>query len=376
MSLKYPIGEQYFKGIREEGKVYVDKTETIYKLVNGTKYNFLSRPRRFGKSLLLSTLETFFKGEKEVFKGLKIYDLEKDWKKYPVLHLSFALFDSKNRESLNSILENQLRKWEKKYNITNSDLHFAQRFQNVIENAFDSEGEKVVILIDEYDNALINTLDNKEIHDVNKEILKSVYSNIKEMDRCIRFVMITGVSRFGKAGIFSGLNNLTDITFSTDYSAICGFTEEEIYHYLWEGVENLGKERDIDAGEALQLLKSEYDGYHFSKNIIDIYNPYSLLKALDSKEIQNYWIDSGTPSFLIQKLKETQEPFSELFRSEANVSTLTTVDPVFSSPVALLYQAGYLTIKKYIPEDNAFSLGIPNKEVREGFFSVVLSEFK
>ena len=373
MPRRYPIGEQDFQSIREEGKAYVDKTGIIFNLINDSKYNFLARPRRFGKSLLLSTIKAYFNGQKHLFEGLEILKLEKTWKKHPVLHLSFTNFDAGNPNSLTDLLDFQFTYWEKLYHITKNDYAFAQRFQNIIQSAYESTNEKVVILIDEYDHALINTLDREEIHGVNNELLKSVYSNLKEMDPFIRFSLLTGVTRFSKAGIFSGLNNLNDISFDDKYSAICGFTEEEIRNFLWEGVENLGIVENVTSEQALAFLKKEYDGYHFTKNLTDIYNPFSLLNALSKKEIQNYWIDSGTPSFLIDKLKETNEPFVDLFNEEADSSDLAATDTNFTSPVALLYQTGYLTIKGYDKSQRIFKLGIPNKEVREGFFSVLLS---
>ena len=375
MSIKYPVGEQNFESIREEGKVYVDKTPLIYEMVNGAKYVFLTRPRRFGKSLLLSTLRAFYEGKKDLFKGLDIYEKEKVWDDYPVLQLSFALFNSEDGRSLDHILENHFREWENLYDIKERDLSFAERFKNIIKNAFLKTGKRAVILIDEYDHALVNVIHREEIYTRNRELLKSVYSNLKEMDGFIKFAFLTGVTRFSKAGIFSGLNNLTDITFEEKYSSICGFSEKEIRKYLWKGVEILGQKEEVSHEEALQLLKNDYDGYHFAKDLLDIYNPYSLLRALRASELENYWIDSGTPSFLIEKLKESSESFTELFNQEADTTDLTAVDSFFSSPAALLFQTGYLTIKDYDSATNLYKLGVPNKEVREGFFTVLLSNF-
>lgn len=374
MNLRYPIGEQDFESIRKNGKVYVDKTSLIYDLQKNSKYNFLSRPRRFGKSLLLSTMKAFFEGKKDLFEGLEIFTLEKNWQSYPVLHLSFAVFDSFDPKSLESILINQFLKWEKRYEVQNNNFSLGQRFGNIIESVYRKTNKPVVILIDEYDHALINTLEREEIHKKNKELLKSIYSNLKEFDACIQFAFLTGVTRFSKAGIFSGLNNLNDISFDPHFTSICGFTENEIRGYLWTGIQNLGEAMNLKPEEALTILKDQYDGYHFSEKLIDLYNPFSLLNSLVKLRIDNYWIESATPSFLINRLKETDEPFSELFNEEADTTDLAAVDTAFSSPVALLYQTGYLTIKEYNRKENLYKLGIPNKEVREGFLSVLLAD--
>ena len=369
--LLYPIGQQDFRKIREEGKIYVDKTAIIYDLVKKYSYIFLSRPRRFGKSLLLSTIKSYFEGEKELFKGLAVYDLEKEWRRHPVLHLMLSSSNPGDHDSLKTILDQQFRDWENKYEVRDPLGDLSARFRDIIYYAEKKTGEKVVILIDEYDNALVNTIHRDEVHEKNRELLKSIYSNLKDMDAYIRFGMLTGVSRFSRAGIFSGLNNLSDITFVEKYSTICGFSEEEIRKYLWRGVEEIGKKYDTDADGAMQLLKANYDGYHFSQELIDVYNPFSLLNALAFKSIENYWIHSGTPEFLIKALQESHEPLSEIFNSEADSMSLQSNDAVFESPVALLYQTGYLTIKGYDRAFNAYQLGVPNKEVREGFFSVL-----
>lgn len=374
MGLKYPIGEQDFQSIREKNKVYVDKTRIIFDLSHHSKYIFLSRPRRFGKSLLLSTLKAYFEGRKELFKGLAIEDIEKEWRVHPVLHLSLSSTNTSLKGSLGTILEEQFSVWENLYGITEILPDFSARFRRIIREATEQTGEKIVILIDEYDNPLIDTLHRDEIHESNKELLKSIYSNLKDMDEYIRFAMLTGVSRFSRAGIFSGLNNLNDISFDNRYSAICGFTEDEIKKFLWPGVEELALRYNETPEGALALLKREYDGYHFSEELIDIYNPFSLLNALDFHRIENYWVQSGTPEFLARHLELSEDAFSELFNEEADTTDLMSEDTVFNSPVALLYQTGYLTIKSFDLKKNLYKLGIPNKEVREGLFSYLLSD--
>ena len=373
--LKYPIGRQDFASIREDGCVYVDKTDIIYNLVDNNKYVFLSRPRRFGKSLLLSTIRYYLEGRRDLFEGLRIMDLEKEWKKHPVFHLKLSRIDENEQSSLEQLLEEQFQVWEKEYEVTERYGTFSARFSYLIRSAFEKSGRRVVILVDEYDNPLINTIHDTDLHERYKGLLKSIYVNFKDMDEYIHFAMLTGVSRFSKMTVFSGLNNLNDISFNEKYSSICGFTEKEIPGYLFEGVKSLAIKRDISEGKAMDLLKQAYDGYHFSENLLDIYNPFSLLRSLEAGKLDNYWTDSGTPSFLIKKLKETDEPFSELFQEEADSTSLAAVDTAFTSPVALLYQTGYLTIKSYDKKENLYRLGVPNKEVREGFFSVVLQEF-
>lgn len=373
--LKYPIGEQDFAGIREEGKVYVDKTARIFQLVNDIKYVFLSRPRRFGKSLLLSTLRYFFEGRKDLFEGLEIMNLEKDWKRYPVLHLELSRIDPNNSNSLKSALDYHFSEWEEIYGVNTPALEPAQRFENIIRNAYKKTGNKVVVLVDEYDNPLLNSIDNKATYETNQSLLKSVYSNIKALDGFIRFGMLTGVSRFSNLSIFSGINNLDDITLDSRYSDICGFTEEEIKRYLFTGVEALAKKDAITPQEALKLLKKEYDGYHFSKQLIDVYNPFSLLNCLNKSEIGSYWVSSGVPGFLVRMLEESRRSFEEVFNAESDAISLASEAVAFESPVALLFQTGYLTIKNYIKEDDLYQLGIPNREVDRGLFYFMLGQY-
>lgn len=373
--LTYPLGQQDFRGIIEDGKVYVDKTGLIFSLVHHSKYIFLSRPRRFGKSLLLSTIKYYFEGHKELFKGLEISNKENNWRKHPVFHLQLSATNSRDLNSLPQVISQQFDEWEKSLGTEQKYSDLSSRFRNIIIESVKTYGEKAVVLIDEYDHSLINTLEDSEIHEHNKEILKSVYSILKDMDAYIHFGMLTGVTRFSKAGIFSGLNNITDITFSEEFSAICGFTENEILDNLWPGVETLAEKRECSPQEAYNLLKEAYDGYHFSENLIDIFNPYSVLNCLASGKISNYWIESGTPTFLINKLKESQEPFFELFNEKADTTSLAAVDTAFTSPLALLFQTGYLTIKSYDKKEEVYKLGIPNKEVREGFFTIIWSDF-
>lgn len=372
---RYPVGRQDFSTIIEGNYVYVDKTELIHNLVSNYDFVFLSRPRRFGKSLLLSTLKYYFEGRKELFEGLKIDKIETQWKKHPVLYLSFANFDSSNPQSLLSILSQHFQEWEKKYNIRNEDLLPAQRFKNIIEGAYNATGSKVVILIDEYDQSIISTLSDSSLHEAHRTLLKSIYANLKEEDRYIKFAMMTGVSRFSNTSIFSGLNNLTDITFFDDFSSICGFTIEEIKQNLSEGISELGKRLGKNEEEILKILKDEYDGYHFSEQMIDIYNPFSLLSAINNKKISNYWFRTGTPSFLAQRLRSSLSPLRRIFNSEATELMLSETDSAQTDIIALLYQTGYLTLKSYSTEKQNFNLGIPNAEVRKSLYEYLLKNF-
>lgn len=375
IGLRYPIGMQDFAGIREDGWVYVDKTADVYRLTQKGRYVFLSRPRRFGKSLLLSTIRYYFEGRKDLFEGLQIMELEKEWISYPVLHLSLSSIDSNDPNGLNELLAGYFRRWEEKLGLTNKSLSFSERFKDIIIGAKEKTGRRVVILIDEYDNPLINTINKKDIHEAFRTLLKSIYSNLKDMDEYIRFAMITGVSRFSNTTIFSGLNNLQDITFDDEFDSICGFTENELKQFLWPGVREFAREEGLSDSEALNLLKREYDGYHFSKRLVDIYNPFSLLNCLSKKDIQNYWMMTGVPEFLARKLGENDISFKRLFSAEASSKDLSVVDAAFDDPIALFYQTGYLTIKNYIREDRLYKLGIPNKEINEGLFHFLLGKY-
>ena len=372
---KYPIGLQDFAGIREDGYIYIDKTADIYDLVNTGKYIFLSRPRRFGKSLLLSTLRYYFEGRKDLFKGLKIMDLEKDWKKYPVIHIKLSTIEPDSHESLVATLNEQFQRIENEYGVEEIQSSLGARFSRIITTAFQKRGMRVVILIDEYDNPLINTLAKSDIHKKNHDLLKSIYANLKDQDEYIRFGMLTGVSRFSKMTVFSGINNLLDITFHNRFSAICGITEKEIHERLTPGVENFARENSQSPGEAFEILKKYYDGYHFSEQSPDIYNPFSLFHALEEGRIGSYWLLTATPEFLVKKLKESNEDLSIVFQDTTDMASLAMEDTTFSSPVALLYQTGYLTIKGYDKERRLYKLGLPNLEVESGFISTLLGAY-
>ena len=373
--MKYPIGLQDFASIINEGFVYVDKTDLIFDLINNYKYVFLSRPRRFGKSLLLSTIRYFFEGRKDLFVSLKINSLEKEWLQHPVFLLALSRVNANSPISLANGLDNEFSIWENQLDISpkNSDLAF--RFSNIIRKAATITGRKVVILIDEYDNPLINSIEDQTIYQNNRDLLKSIYSNLKDLDEYIRFALITGVSRFSNVSIFSGLNNVQDISFSDKFSSICGFTIEDINTYLHEGVEEFAESTTTNYEEVFNLLKLEYDGYHFSKNLTDVFNPFSLLNALNNREILNYWIRSGVPGFLINKINSSKKDYQSIFNASADDFSLAESDTSFSKPIALLFQTGYLTIKGYDKVYKEFHLGFPNREVKKGLLMALLDNY-
>ena len=374
-NLKYPVGIQDFAKIREDKFIYVDKTDLVYELVNRINYVFLSRPRRFGKSLLLSTIRYYFEGRKDLFEGLKIMDLEKEWEKYPVIHLQLSSFQKDKKDSLFEVLDQQLRFWEDSYGLKKQSSDFSARFRDLIINVKKLTDERVVILIDEYDSPLINTIDQPEIHSSNRGILKSIYTNLKDLDEYIRFAMLTGITRFGKMSVFSSLNNLYDITLDNNFAAICGITHEEVTEYFPQGLHELSLRNDWSKEEGINELKRHYDGYHFAAYSPDIYNPFSILNAFSKKEIENYWFSTGTPSFLVERLKKEDTDLSEFLNQKVQISTITASDSTYNSIVALLFQTGYLTIKGYDSSRKRFTLGIPNEEVKEGLNRLFLKDF-
>lgn len=366
--VKYPIGIQSFEKLREQSYLYVDKTGFIYNLVTTSNCVFLSRPRRFGKSLMLSTIQAYFEGKRELFKGLAIDNLETEWPKHTVLTLSLATYRHGQENDLENILDNKFRIWEKEYNVEIMGLNLSSRFGNIIRAAYNVSGRPVVILIDEYDNPIIETMQDEAMREKHRSLLKSIYANLKDLDQFIRFTMLTGVSRFSKMTIFSGLNNLEDISFDDAYASICGITEEELVSNFNEGISGLAKKYSVSFEDAVAMLKANYDGYHFTDECIDIYNPFSLLNALKKLKIGSYWFQSGTPQFLVRQIQKSNEFLPEMFGEAVDETILSEVDTFETTPIALLYQTGYLTIKSFdFPK--TYHIGIPNLEVREGLFN-------
>ena len=372
-TLAYPIGLQDFKTLREEDYVYVDKTRYIAKLISSkSRYCFLARPRRFGKSLFLSTLQCFFEGRRELFKGLDVESLDWNWDSYPVLRLDLNRVGYKTQGELDGVYDNTFKKWETEYGVAYIAESFSARFENIIEAAHKKTGRQVVILVDEYDKPMVANINNKKNIDHYREKLSSVYSNFKSSAEHIRLVFLTGVSRFSKLSVFSDLNNLVDISFLDEYADICGITEKEMFDNLHRGITKFADTNGISYESAFMELKRNYDGYRFSKKGSEIYNPWSLLNALKDSEISNYWNDTGMPRIVAETLKRVNADLKLMFDTYCSADDLKGLDLLSPQPLALLYQTGYLTIKGYNSKIKRYLLGIPNEEVKKGLFNVLL----
>ena len=372
----YPIGIQNFEKIRKEGFVYVDKTALIHRLATTGTYYFLSRPRRFGKSLLMSTIETYFKGKKELFKGLALEQLEKDWTEYPVLHLDLTGSKYMNSGDLNDILNLNLNRWESEYGVTTRYSTLSVRFQAVIDAAYEKTGRQVVILIDEYDKPIVDNLGNPELADDFKKTLQGFYSVLKAKDGQIRFGFLTGVSKIGKLSVFSGLNNLRDISMLPEYSDICGISEEDLHKYFDESVEELAVSNQLSKEDCYGKLKDMYDGYHFSEESVGMYNPFSLLNTFSSNKFKEYWFETGTPTLLVNVMKQTSFDVTTLSdQVEVSVEDLSGMQDIINRPIPLFFQTGYLTIKDYDKEFDIYTLGFPNDEVKNGFLKFIFSYY-
>ena len=372
--MKYPIGIQDFEDLRRNGYKYVDKTNFVYKLTDEGKYYFLSRPRRFGKSLFLSTLEAYFQGKKELFEGLAIYDLETEWKKYPIFHIDLNTANFREKDSLYSVLNDYLTGWEEKYGARESEATLALRFKGVIARAAEKEGRGVVILIDEYDKPILQTLRDPELQAEHRAQLKAFYSVLKTQDRYIKFAFLTGVTKFGKISVFSDLN-LIDISMDYRYVNICGTTEEELMSYFKDGISELASANGDSESETIDKLRMCYGGYHFEKNSEGIYNPFSVLNTLAKHRYKNYWFETGTPTFLIGLLKEHGSRFPDLSKEQVSAIVMSSMDSASTNLIPVIYQTGYLTIKGYDERFKKYRLGFPNKEVEEGFLNLLLPRY-
>ena len=373
--LRYPIGMQTFSQIIEEGYAYVDKTAYIKQLLNQGKFIFLSRPRRFGKSLLLSTLEAYFEGRRDLFKGLAADSIDLDWTPRPVLHFDFNAENYSKEDGLEMLLDGFLWRFEEKYGKRNGEFSLSQRFRNVIEAAYEKTQRKIVILIDEYDKPLLDIEHNKDLYEKNQRTLKSFFGNLKSMDRYIRFAFITGVARFSRVSIFSDLNNLDDISIDNAYANICGWSEEELLRYFRPGIEDLAEERDEDFEETLTALRDYYDGYLFALKGSRLYNPYSVLKALKKKEIDPYWFDSGTPTFLARRIRRQGTFPPDINGKKCDREALQAVGLNDRNPLPLMFQTGYLTIAGYDRDTGLYELRFPNREVEKGFYQQLLKVY-
>ena len=365
--MKYPIGIQSFSEIRNNGYVYIDKTALLYKMVDEGKYYFLSRPRRFGKSLLLSTFEAYFQGKQDLFEGLAISKLEKEWAQYPIMHLDLNTEMYNTADALVNKLNVALSEWENLYGSNPNERSLGTRFEGVIRRASEKTGSQIVILVDEYDKPLLQAIGNNDLQDEYRGILKAFYGALKSCDRYIRFAFLTGVTKFGKVSVFSDLNNLIDISFDHRYTSICGISETELHEYFDERVGEVAEVNEMSKEECYDQLKLEYDGYHFDWNAQGMYNPFSLLNTLYSCQFRSYWFETGTPTFLVKQLQKTNYPLDEMTHEELSADTLNCIDIMDENPLPLLYQSGYLTIKDYDEEFKTYTLDFPNREVREGF---------
>lgn len=372
---RYPIGIQNFEQLREDNYVYVDKTALIYKLANTNTTYFLSRPRRFGKSLLVSTLEAYFQGKKELFKGLAMENLEKEWTVYPVLHIDFSISKYVVASSLRSYINYQLAIWEKIYGKSEDENTYSLRFSGIIRRAYEQTGKKVVILIDEYDSPMLDSNNNEEVQSEIRDIMRDFFSPLKGSGQYLRFLFLTGISKFSQMSIFSELNNLQNISMWDEYSDICGITEQELRSQLQIDIEQMAQANNETYDEACLHLKQQYDGYHFSKNSKDIYNPFSLINAFAQKSYENFWFSTGTPTFLIDLLQDCNFDIRDLESTTASAEQFDAPSNRITDPLPVLYQSGYLTIKGYDPMFQTYTLAYPNKEVRKGFIESLMPAY-
>lgn len=372
MSKTYPIGIQNFESLRNDNYFYVDKTKLIYQLARSGRYYFLSRPRRFGKSLLISTLEAYFEGKKELFKGLAIENLEKDWIKYPILHLDLNIEKYNSPDSLDKILNNKLEYWESIYGTRPSETSFSLRFAGIVRRAYEQTGQRVAILVDEYDKPMLQSIGNEELQRSFRDTLKPFYGVLKSMDGCIKFALLTGITKFGKISVFSDLNNLNDISMDERYIEICGITEKEIHENLEDELHELARRQKMTYDEVCKELKECYDGYHFVEDSIGLYNPFSLLNTFDKMKFGSYWFETGTPTYLIELLKQNHYSLQRIAHEETDADALNSIDSASQNPVPVIYQSGYLTIKGYDRRFGMYRLGFPNREVEEGFIKFLL----
>ena len=365
---RYPIGIQTFSEIIRGGYVYVDKTDLVWQLAHYAKYIFLSRPRRFGKSLLTTTLASYFRGEKNLFEGLKIMQLEKEWEQYPVIRLDLST--AKNQDSPDTLrdrLRLLLKPYREEYGSDPEEKTPGGMLTGLIERAYKKEGRQVVVLIDEYDAPLLDVLYENEMLASMRKVMQEFYQPLKASEAMIKFCFITGITKFSQLSIFSTINNLTNVTMDPAFSNICGITEDELLTALREDIEKLAQETQVSFEAMHQKLKLQYDGYHFSEDSDEIYNPFSLLKAFQHKKLANYWFESGTPTFLISQMQRFRTDIMSLDRMEVFASEFDQPTEAMQSALPLLYQSGYLTIKGYDMETETYTLSIPNQEVRIGY---------
>lgn len=384
-NMKYPIGIQSFEQIIQGGFVYVDKTDLVYQLVYSGKIYFLGRPRRFGKSLLVSTLEQYFLGNKELFKGLAMDKLETEWKQYPVFHVDFSTGNYLNDGALEEKLSGTISRWETRYGVENTYDDLGLRFQEVLRAAHEKTGLGAVVLIDEYDKPILDVLDLDyqvehlgkmiSLEEKHRNIMKSFYATFKGADADLRFVFLTGVTKFSQISMFSGFNQPDDISLNRNYESICGITKDELVRYFAEPIKELAEDYDCSYDEMLTMLKQKYDGYHFSKRMTDIFNPFSILNAFNQMDFGNYWFKSGTPTYLVRLLSHFDQNMNELIGKYYSTSQFDDYKADVEMPLPMIYQSGYLTIKGFDRDTQSYLLDIPNNEVREGLLTVLANNY-
>lgn len=372
---KYPVGIQTFSEMIRCGYVYVDKTDLVWQMTHYAKYIFLSRPRRFGKSLLTSTLHSYFSGEKELFEGLKIMTLEQEWMQFPVLHFDLSGAKHMPTQGVRDELSRLLDKMEEDFGTNPKEKTPGMRLAGLIERAYEQTGRQVVVIIDEYDAPLLDVLHEDERLIEMREVMQEFYQRLKMMEPKIRFCFITGITKFSQLSIFSTINNLTNITMDARFAAICGITEQELLTTLQEDIQSLAEEYGVTYEAMRQKLKLQYDGYRFSEAPVEIYNPYSLMKAFQQSKVSNYWFESGTPTFLIHQLKHFHTDIMSLDHLEVPSTAFDQPTEAMTNALPLLYQSGYLTIKGYDRETEAYTLALPNQEVRVGYVRGLLPTY-
>ena len=382
---QYPIGIQDFAKIINGNMVYVDKTDLVYQLASGEGVYFLSRPRRFGKSLLVSTLKYYFQGRKDLFKGLKMDELEKDWTEYPVFEIDFSRGNFTKLNALESSINEFLGPLEDAYGKNPYSSEYSDRFAFVLRKAHEQTGKRCVVLVDEYDKPMLDVMDTglkvsdgcneMMLEDKNRNILKSFFSTFKSADADLRFVFLTGVTKFAQVSVFSGFNNARDISMNPAYEAICGISQDELNDDFHDSIEDLAEANDMPSEEASRLLKETYDGYHFSRKMTDIYNPFSLLNAFADNNFGDYWFASGTPTYLLRLLAHSEEDLSQIVGQEYSPEEFVDYRATVEAPVPMIYQSGYLTIKGYDRRRNRYCLDLPNKEVSKGFLTLAAGNY-
>lgn len=374
MALKlYPVGIQTFERIRKENKLYIDKTEYVYRMTHsGGCYFFLSRPRRFGKSLLVSTFESYFSGKKELFEGLAIEKLEQEWMEYPVLHFDMSGGKHMEKEQLEDYLSNRLEAEERKWGITHSKRGANDRLTELITTAYEISGKQVVVLIDEYDAPMLDVAHERKTLDELRNVMRNFYSPLKMCEPMLRFVFLTGITKFSQVSIFSELNNIKNISLDDEYAGVCGITKEELLTQMSVDIDVLAEALEMTREETIAKLKENYDGYHFSPASPDVFNPYSLLNCFDDKNFGAYWFSSGTPTYLINMLRKFKVLPAKIGRSLARSSAFDAPTENLKTITPLLYQSGYITIKGYDKMSQLFTLDLPNKEIKVGLFESLL----